>query len=79
MGGHSARFRKISTFLLSPIIYAISVRPPYCIVGIDFVYNLKLIGRLPLTCSVKLLVSEITCFYPLIKTVEIILWPYRIA
>jgi hypothetical protein len=39
VGGHSARFRKISTFLLGPIIYAISVRPPYCCIvtpGIDF-------------------------------------------
>jgi hypothetical protein len=54
--GHSARFRKISNFLLSPIIYAISVRPPYYIVrpGIDLnglliAYNLKLIGRLTLS------------------------------
>jgi hypothetical protein len=86
IGGHSARFRKISTFLLSPIIYAISARPPCCIVrpGIDFkrtTYTTSswLVDYLCLTCGVKLLVSEITYFYPLIKTAEIMLWPYHIA
>jgi hypothetical protein len=82
IGGHPARFRKISNFLSSPIIYAISVRPPYCIVrpGIERTTTSSwLVDYLCLACSVKLPVSEITSFYPLIKTVEIMLWPYHTA
>jgi hypothetical protein len=84
LGGQSARFRKISNFLLGPIIYVISVRLSYCIVipniGLtELVFSSSwLVNYLCVTVSVKLLVSEITCFYPLIKTVKIMLQPYNI-
>jgi hypothetical protein len=83
--GHSACFRKIYNFLLVPIIYFISMTLPlpnsetkHCIRRSTFFFKL-IVDYLCPTCNLKLLVSDITWFYPLIKTVDIMLWPYHIA
>ena len=85
MGGHSAPFRTIPIFLLRPVFCDISIKllsetkPNHaaCYVPFRFPRNKKITCLNNLSCRVKLLVSEITHLFPLLKTSYIRLMRYH--